>query len=371
MARRLNRVAVLVALGTVAVGLVAIGIVTVGVLVVGEGVFDDLMAVHGVSASASADMFDAAVGRVFALSAVIAVAGALLLAAVLARWIVGPLGRVAAAAEAMVRGDYTVRADHRGPREVAAIAGSFNALAAAIQEQERQRSQLVQDFAHELRTPLTNIRGYIQALRDGVLPRDEETLRVLAEEVDRLVRLSRSLDTLTANEVGPRPDPRSVDVAAAVRAAVRLFAAEAEAAGLELVDRVAATPPVLATPDLMAQVLGNLLQNAVRYTPAGGVVTITASDHAGRVRVAVTNSGATIPREAFPHLFRRFFRVAGARDRASGGAGIGLAIVRELVSGAGGDVGVQSADGSTTFWLTLPTVPARADRPAPAPSRVR
>ena len=150
----------------------------------------------------------------------------------------------------------------------------------------------------------------------------------------------------------------NVQVAAAIRNAADLARPSFARADLQLNVDVPATLPARANPDHLAQVLANLLQNALRYTPANGRVTITAQQRRADVLIAVSNTGDGIPAADLPRVFERFYRVDKSRDRASGGAGIGLAIVQQLVEAAGGQVGVESREGLTRFWFSLP-------RPAP------
>jgi two-component system sensor histidine kinase BaeS len=227
-------------------------------------------------------------------------------------------------------------------------------MAAALEEQERMRREFIANAAHELRTPLTNLQGYLEALRDDVIEPDRSTFQSLWEEAERLVRLSRSLDTLAAGDAGRTSGtPLDLDLAMAIHSAVDLvrpgILADNHALSIEVPSGLRAR----ADPDQVAQVLANLLQNAVRYTPRGGRIGVRAERRPGDVLVSVSNS-AGIPEGDLPHVFERFYRVEKSRARERGGAGIGLAIVRQLVEAAGGGVGVESNDGLTTFWFTLP-----------------
>jgi signal transduction histidine kinase len=279
-------------------------------------------------------------------------------AGLLAMWLgprlARPLRDVSGAARRIAAGDYAARIERRGPEELLSLADSFNQMAASLEEQERMRREFIANAAHELRTPLTNLQGYLEALRDGVIQPDRATFESLWDEADRLVRLSRSLDLLAEGDAGSIAPPVELDLADAIRSAADLVRPTAHASGLELAVDVPARLPVRADPDRLAQVLANLLQNAVRYTPAGGRVAVTAERRPADVVVAVTNTGDGIPEADLAHVFERFYRVEKSRDRASGGAGIGLAIVRQLVEAAGGKVGAESVGGLTRFWFSLP-----------------
>jgi signal transduction histidine kinase len=186
-----------------------------------------------------------------------------------------------------------------------------------------------------------------------VLPPDPATFDSLREEVDRLTRLASSLDVL-AGAGDARDAARDVDVGGAVRTAADLVAPALARRRISMTVDAPAGLVARARPDELTQVLANLLQNAQRYTPEGGDVRVIADRVAAGVRVRVANSGPGIPPEDLPRVWERFYRVEKSRDRARGGAGIGLTIVRQLVEGAGGQVGVASEEGWTTFWVTMP-----------------
>jgi signal transduction histidine kinase len=299
-------------------------------------------------------MFDESITTVLILAVVAAGIAAIAVALVLGRWIARPMREIGAAARRVAAGDYRARVPERGPTEVATLAESFNRMATSLEAQERLRREFIANAAHELRTPLTSLKGYLEGLRDDVLPAERATFESLLEETDRLGRLAAGLDTLAEGDAGREP-PRleDVDLVRAVRAAVSLATPGFERAGVILEVDLPAQATVRAAPDDLAQVLGNLLQNAARYTPPGGLVGIRAERRADDVVVTVSNSGAGIPPADLPHVFERFYRVDKART-GDGGAGIGLAIVQQLVEAADGQVGVESGDETTRFWFSLP-----------------
>jgi two-component system sensor histidine kinase BaeS len=342
----------LAAIASAAVGLV---ILAVGVAVVGADVFTTLMMEAGDSAEHAREMYDDSVTTVVIAASVLAVLASVGLALVFARMLAKPLAEIGGAARRIADGDYAARVPREGPEELASLADSFNQMAASLERQEQMRRDFIANAAHELRTPLTNLQGYLEALRDGVITADQATYASLHEEADRLVRLSRSLDALAEGDAGTSP-PSSVelDLAAAVRSALELAAPSIERAGLSLQTDVPAALPARADPDRLAQVLANLLSNAVRYTPAGGSITVRAERRPADLMVSVANTGEGIPPEDLDRVFERFYRVEKSRDRARGGAGIGLAIVKQLVEGSGGRVGAESRDGTTRFWFSLP-----------------
>jgi signal transduction histidine kinase len=312
------------------------------------------MAQHGTNTAASERMFEDAIGWVVVATVVVATVVAIVVAMVLGARLARPLREISRAARGIAEGDYGARIPREGPEEIVSLADSFNQMAAALEEQERMRREFITNAAHELRTPLTNLQGYLEALRDGVIEPDRATFESLLEEAERLVRLSASLDTLAAGDAGTAGRVTDVDLVATIRTAVELARPSLAAASLAIEVDVPDRLAVRGDPDELAQVIGNLLQNAVRYTPAGGNVTVRAERRPDDVLVTVANTGEGIPAEDLPHVFERFYRVEKSRDRARGGAGIGLSIVRQLVEAAGGMVGVESADGVTQFWFSVP-----------------
>ena len=342
----------LAAIASAAVGLV---ILAVGVGVVGANVFTELMQQAGDSADHAREMYDVSVSRVVIAATVVAIVASVGLAIVLARMLAKPLAEIGAAARRIADGDYAARVPREGPEELASLADSFNQMAVSLERQEAMRRDFIANAAHELRTPLTNLQGYLEALRDGVISADRSTYESLYEEAERLVRLSRSLDALAEGDAGTSlSEPVDLDLSEAVRSAIELATPSIERAGLRLDMDVPGTLPARADPDRLAQVLANLLSNAVRYTPAGGTITVRAERRSGDVLVSVANTGDGIPAGDIERVFERFYRVEKSRDRARGGAGIGLAIVKQLVESSGGRVGAESREGSTRFWFSLP-----------------
>jgi two-component system, OmpR family, sensor histidine kinase BaeS len=342
----------LAAIASAAVGLLILG---VGVAVVGADIFTELMMEAGDSAEHARDMYDDSVTNVVIAASLVAVVASVGLAILLGRMLAKPLAEIGAAARRIADGDYAARVPREGPEELASLADSFNQMAASLERQEAMRRDFIANAAHELRTPLTNLQGYLEALRDGVITADRATYESLHEEADRLVRLSRSLDALAEGDADAEPPTLvELDLAAAVRAALDLAAPSIERAGLRLDADIPPALPARADPDRLAQVLANLLSNAVRYTPRDGMISVRVERRPGDVLVSIANTGEGIPAEDLDRVFERFYRVEKSRDRARGGAGIGLAIVKQLVEGIGGRVGAESRDGQTRFWFSLP-----------------
>ena len=350
-----------IAAAAILVAVLAVGIVAIGTLVLGANLFVHLMTADGHPAEASQAMFDDSVGRVVAVGLVVAIVVGVALSALLGTRIARPLREVGRAARKIADGDYAARVPREGPDELTGLADSFNAMASSLQEQERLRREFIANAAHELRTPLTNLQGYLEALRDEVIPADRATFESLWDEAERLVRLSRSLDVLAEGDsASDHLSPSELDVAMAARSAAELVAPSMALSGLVFDVELASPLPARADPDTLAQVLGNLLQNAFRYTPSGGSVRLLGERRANEVVVSVSNTGPGIPAADLPHVFERFYRVEKSRDAARGGAGIGLAIVRQLVESFGGTVGAESREGMTRFWFSLPSEEAPA-----------
>jgi signal transduction histidine kinase len=347
--------AVRIALVGIGAALVAVGIVTLGVWVFGGERVARIMMAAGETATHAYEMFDKGIRDVLLVGTILAVVASLALAIALARMIARPLAEVGAAARRVADGDLGARVPRGSPDEIASLADSFNQMAEALEESERQRRDIIANIAHELRTPLTNLEGYLEAIRDGVIVPDRQTYESLLEETERLVRLATSLDDLATGDRAGRPaEPVDIDLAALLDAAVELVRPTFDARQLGIDRRWHRPLAAHADPDQVAQVLANLLQNAARYAPSGGTVTLAAEEHADSILVSLTNGGEAIPADDLPHLFERFYRVEKSRDRGLGGAGIGLAIVKQLVEGWGGHVGAESRPGRTRFWFSLP-----------------
>lgn len=352
---RFDGIAARIAVAALLVAVAAMVVLGLGVVVIGGQTFGDLMVALGVDVSRSESMFQDSVGRVLVVSLVVAVALAIGLALVMGRRLARPVREAGDAARRIAQGDFETRLPRQGPSEMRDLAESIDRMAATLAEQRAARDRFVRDAAHELRTPLTNLQGYLEALRDGVLQPDEAQFDSLLEETARLVRLARSLDALVDGDDATTRHRTRIDLVAHVRTAIELAEPAIRAHGLTVDLDAPPTRAIDIDPDALAQVLGNLLSNATRYTPIGGRVSVeVAARAADGTRVTVANTGPGIPVADLPHVFERFYRVDPSRSTGSGGAGIGLSIVAQLVAAWGGEVGVESADGLTRFWVTIP-----------------
>ena len=266
-----------------------------------------------------------------------------------------PMGDIVSAAHRVGSGDYGVRLEERGPRFLRVVARSFNSMTAQLQSQDQQRRQLMADIAHELRTPLSVIQGRLEGLVDGVYPRDEARMAELLEDTRMLARLVDDLRTLANAEAGNLPLRKEpTDLSVLLHDSVASFAAEAREAQIDLhVEEANELPLVEIDPLRIREVLTNLIANAVRHTSAGGRILVTAEATAGRVEVAVVDTGSGIPPEELPRIFDRFYKGASSR-----GSGLGLTIARNLVLAHGGDITADSEPGrGTRIRFSLPVKP--------------
>jgi signal transduction histidine kinase len=261
-----------------------------------------------------------------------------------------PLSEVMQAADRLAGGDLGVRVDVEGGSELRHLAESFNRMARALETADRQRRELLADVAHELRTPLAIIQGNLEGLRDGVYQPLPEHLDLVLEEAQKLGRLVDDLQLLTLAEAGQLSlDLQNLDVGQLLADICEAFAVQADEAGIDLaVQAGVGLPPVLGDPQRLGQVLGNLVNNALRHTPAGGRVTLGAEPFAAAgvpsaVRLWVADTGEGIAAGDLPRIFDRFWRGDPARSHEAGaGMGLGLAIARSLVEAHGGHIWAES-----------------------------
>lgn len=269
------------------------------------------------------------------------------------RRLAAPVADVIEAVGKVADGDLSVRVEERGPRETRHLARSFNTMTARLRASEEERRRLLADVSHELRTPLSVVRGELEALLDGVHPADEAHLRAILDETAVLDRLIEDLRTLSVAEAGALALHREpTDLGSLAREVAASFEPQAEATGVSLETSAAAgLPEADVDPVRVREILTNLISNALRYSPRGGRVGIdVAADGARAIAVSVSDAGAGIAPEALARIFDRFYKSPESR-----GAGLGLAIAKQLAEAHGGTITATSAVGQgTTIRFTLP-----------------
>jgi signal transduction histidine kinase len=291
------------------------------------------------------------------LAALGAGAIALLVGVLLARNLTRPLRDLTQAIQAMTAGELRQEVPIRSTDELGTLTQAFNRLSADLARSNELRRQMTADIAHELRTPLTVIRAYIDGLRDGVFKPTPARFAAMQAETQHLQRLVEDLRTLSLADAGELPMAREPVSCQALLE--RLAAAHTpQAAARDIALQVSVEPEVpgiVADPERMIQVLGNLVTNALRYTPSGGQITLSARLRGDAVALAVSDTGAGIAPDALPHVFDRFYRGDPARSQQDGESGLGLAIAKSIVEAHGGKIEVQSELGrGTTFTVLMP-----------------
>jgi len=293
--------------------------------------------------------------RMHLLAGIISAAVALAVALYLAWSLSNPLRRIRAGAERMRRGELDTRVKEGGDEEMRAVARALNSLAETLQQEEALRKESVADLAHELRTPVMGLLGRIEAAQDGVFSDQSANLAAMHDEA---LRLSRLLDDISSLADAQRPgmllEHGPVDLAAL---AARQTAAVADQFGKKGIAVETELEPVVVDGDAgrLQQILTNLLSNALRYTDEGGRVTVRTFGDRGSVVLEVEDTGIGIAEADLDHVFERFWRGEKSRSRSTGGAGIGLAVVKGLTQAHGGNVRVTSALGKgSRFRVTLP-----------------
>lgn len=287
----------------------------------------------------------------------VVVLGAAAATALIARRVLGPVHALREAADAMAAGRLDARVDVRGDDELASLGRAFNAMAATLGEQDRLKRDLTNDIAHELRTPLTDLRCHVEALQDGVVASGPGTLALLHGQIAHLQRLVDDLgDLARADARQLRLEPEAVRVADVAAQVLQQASARASQLGVQLENAVVDEALTLwGDPARARQVLSNLIDNALAHTPGGGVVTVDARRDGSETVIEVRDTGAGIAPDHLPHVFDRFYRADPSRSRATGGAGLGLAIARQVVEASGGRITVTSEPGrGTAFRVRWP-----------------
>lgn len=306
---------------------------------------------------APAEQFLQRVSRALLTAGIVAAALGLVIGVALAGRLTSTLRDLTAATQALAGGAFGRQVEVRSNDELGELAASFNRMSADLARAQSSRRQMTADIAHELRTPLSLILGHAEALHDGVLPRTDENLQVIYGEARRLNRVVEDLRTLSLAEAGElslsrrwaQPGRIARAVAAARQSAVIERGIDLE---LELQEAI---PALEVDADRIQQAVGNLLDNALRHTPAGGSAVLRVAASGGHVRFIVEDSGPGIPAQDLPRLFERFYRADPSRSREEGGSGLGLAIAKSLVEAHSGQIRVENREeGGARFVIELP-----------------
>jgi signal transduction histidine kinase len=292
-------------------------------------------------------------------AALAAILIALFLGIFLARRLTRPVRELTTATRAMARGDLEQQVPVRSQDELGELAASFNQMSADLARANELRRQMTADIAHDLRTPLSVIKGYTEGLRDGVLQATPDTFQTVHQEAEHLSRLVEDLRTLSLADAGELTLTRQLVPPRELlerTAAAHLPRAQQLEIDLQVTDE-ANVPVVNVDPERMAQVLGNLVSNALRHTPVGGQISLAARQRGNNVVLSVQDNGVGIAPDKLPRIFDRFYRGDEARQAHEGESGLGLAIAKSLVELHGGTISVESTLGEgTTFRILLPAL---------------
>ncbi len=289
----------------------------------------------------------------------VALVAAMILAFWITGWVVAPLQHISKGAHAITAGDYQpIPVD--GPTEVKELGQAFNNMSRRIQSSQKSQRDFVANVSHELKTPLTSIQGFAQAILDGTANTPEALKQagtIIFNEASRMSRLVIDLLDLARLDSGIADLERApLDMAAILNNIVDKMTPQAGQAQVNLASIISAIPPFIGDADRLSQVFTNLVDNAIKYTPAGGQVTVKAGQTDGKIEVSVSDSGAGISPEDLPHIFERFYQTDKSRRGGSGhGVGLGLAIAREIVLAHQGSIDVTSSPGhGSNFVIKLP-----------------
>ena len=344
----------LLAINLVVIGFV-MAVVWLSIDTLAAGYFVELMDKYHISPEPAHAMFVSAVHRYLIWACLAAIVLAALLSFWMLRRALTPLTTMTVTTSEIAAGDFSSRVPAKTNDEVGELARAFNRMAESLEKIEKLRRTLMIDIAHELRTPLTNIRGYLEALDDQLVPPSQQTFDLLQSETQRLAQLVEDvLQLARADAAMGHLNLVSVDMDAILSKTLETFLPSIQRKSIKYSVIGSAPHPVMADPTRVARVLRNLVDNAVRYTPDGGALDITIASENTALKVAFTNDTREIVPEDPSFLFERFYRGEQSRSRELGGAGIGLSIVKELVSAHGGEVGAEPLDGRICIWFSLP-----------------
>ena len=296
------------------------------------------------------------------IAAIISFPFNLMIAVVIAWFIVQPIQTVTRAAHKIAQGDLSARAYLLSRKlfirgELAELVRNFNTMAESLEKLELERKDMIADIAHELRTPLTVLQGQIDAMSDGIRPLNQESLDRLNRQTQLLARLIQDLRTLSlADAKRLSLNARPINLNKFMTNMMNDFAVKASTSNVTL-EFVPEAAPIMvnADPDRLEQVVGNLIDNGLRYTPAGGQIMLSVGQQDEQAMICIADDGPGLPEDAIGQIFDRFYRVEQSRGRSSGGSGLGLAIAKALVELHQGSISVRNAEtGGAVFTILLP-----------------
>jgi two-component system sensor histidine kinase BaeS len=322
--------------------------------------FMTLMEKYNISPTSSHQMFVSSVHRYLIWASL----GGLILAALfsflLMRRVLDPLRQMTRITREIASGDYSGEVPFSTRDEVGQLAASFNRMAEGLRHIEQLRKTMMIDVAHELRTPLTNIKGYLEALTDEVLPPTKETFQLLQEETSRLVHLVEDILRLAkADAARGNLHKIEIELVDLILQELEAFRSQFDSKTIHVETELSEeTGKLRGDPEKLSQVISNLLQNALQYTAPGGNVRIYTEQMPKDIKVVFANTGEELAEKDLPFIFERFYRGEKSRSREHGGAGIGLAIVKELIKAHNGNVGAEISGGEIQVWFSLPVSPS-------------
>jgi signal transduction histidine kinase len=331
-------------------------IVWLSVNYLAAGYFMTLMEKYNISPTSSHHMFVSSVHRYLIWASLAAILLAGVLSFLLMRRVLGPMTQMTSITRKIASGDYSGRVPVTTRDEVGQLAVAFNRMAESLQRIEQLRKTMMINVAHELRTPLTNIQGYLEALVDGVVVPSRDTFDLLHGETMRLVHLVEDILRLAKADAA-RTDLYNAEIKLSdlIVQVLESYQSQFDSKEIRVEAHFVNEPdPLRADPDKLSQVVTNLLQNAWQYTPSGGLVRISTELMPAQIRAVFANTGGELVEEDLPFIFERFYRGEKSRSREHGGAGIGLAIVKELIEAHNGQVGAEISENEIRLWFTLP-----------------
>lgn len=339
---------------------IIIVILTIGLAVhlLAADYFATLTETYGIAPGDAHAMFLQAIDRYLLLASLTGFAVASMMSLWLNYRLTRPVTNIQRAAVLVADGDYSQRITVRGCGEIDQLSTAFNRMAERLQQIDRLRKDFIVDVAHELRTPLTNIRGFVEGLRDDVIAPDKAVFESVHEETLRLVHLVEELLQLARADVAHQDlQKEAFNLSLLIQQTLQAFQPRLQEKSLQVTTNLAPDLNVAADRQRIARVLNNVMENALRYSPASGKVSVSCDLSGPMLKTIVTNDvdGGPVQTDTITDaLFERFQRGESSRSRQYGGAGLGLAIVRQLVEAHGGRAGIRMVSGQAEVWFELP-----------------